>query len=270
MIELYHVLKPFEVEKDSYPLFETEMAISTLEDPYGQELFRRLLLRPEFGQTAEKLRNFLDRRPASWDLGMTRKRIAGFLFEHLGIEFMKDGVKGEVVLPPRTVFAMFQSIHPARQIMAHGLGSMSMNLGLERMWVPDALVITKREREARITAVCECSIGDPIKPKWRVKRSRLAPTEEETSSRLFPQPTMIRTAFFRGMVRRYLEENHPDFPSRVSVNGSLRVLYIAPKGNELVRRLANEEVWHVPVTREEFYRVLDGFFADVKEGMVSS
>lgn len=269
MVELCRVLKP--VEEDSYPLLETEAAISTLEDPYGRELFGRLLLCPEFGQTAEKLRNFLGGNPTFEGLGMTKRRIAGFLFENLGVEFVKDGVKGEVVLLPRTVFAMFQSIHPARQIMAHGLGSMSMNVGLEGMWVPDALVIARSEGKAKITAVCECSISDPIRPRWRVKRSRPAPLEleleEVTSSWLFPQPTNIRMAFFREIIGRYLRENYRGFPSRVSVNGNLRVLYIAPKGNELAGRLASEEVWHVPFTRVEFYMVLDGFFADVKNSL---
>lgn len=267
MIELYRVLKS--AEKDSYPLFETEMAISTLESPYGQELFRCLLLRPEFGQTAEKLRNFLGGNPTFEGLRVKKKRIAGFLFENLGVEFVKDGVEGEIVLPPSAVFAMFQSIHSARQIMAHGLGSMSMNVGLEGVRVPDALLITKIEKEAKITAVCECSISNPIRPRWRVKRSRPAPLEleEVTSSLPFPKPTIIRTEFFRGLVRRYLEENHRGFSSKVSFNGNLRVLYIAPKGNRLAGRLANEKVWHVPFTREEFYRVLDGFFADVRNGL---
>lgn len=104
MIELYRTLKP--VEEDNYPLLETEMAISTLENPYGQELFSRLLLRPEFGQIAERLRNFLGGNPTFEGLRMKKRQIAGFLFENLGVEFVKDGVKGEIVLPPSVVFGM--------------------------------------------------------------------------------------------------------------------------------------------------------------------
>lgn len=261
MIEPYRdrALEP--VEKDSYPLLETEVAISIIENPYARELWQRFLLAPEFVETAKRWRDSLGA-----GINVRSRNIAGFFFERLAVDFLWDGLENEIVVPPQDVLRIFRSLYPERRTIPHAPGG--INTGIERVWVPDALILVKGKGGLKLTGVCECSLSDPIRPRWRIKRGGKT-VGLPSSEPLPPWEALIRRAFFRAILGRYIMEHHPDFPGRISVNGNMRVLYIAPKGNRLAGRLPNEEVWHVPFTREEFYRVLDGFFADVKNGLSS-
>lgn len=259
MFERYCI--PNLVEKGSYPLLETEAAISMLKDSYARELWQRFLLTPEFGETAKRWRDFLEA-----GINVRASNIAGFFFERLAVDFLRDGVKNEIVVPPQDVLRIFRSLYPERRTRPHGPGD--VNIGIERVPVPDALILVRGEGGLKLTGVCECSLVNPIRPRWRMRQGGTI-TNLPYSEPLPPWEVLIRRAFFRAILGRYIMDHYPNLPSRISVNGNMRVLYIAPRSNELKDKLSSEEIWHTPFTREEFYRVLDGFFADVKKGLPS-
>lgn len=255
--------KPVWEHEPEYPLLRTEAAISMVQNEYGRLLLGRLLLGRKFGEVTKTLREFLATGP-SWDeFREERRNVAGSLFQAILPEFLTDGLEEkEIVVPEEDVLGMFQVLYPGNRIITVGVAG--KNRGLEGVSVPDALLLTRTREETKLSAIVECSLVNPIPPKWRgIKRD-----SHSSSFNLFSRITPTREALFKAILGRWVRINYPQFPPRVSLEQNLKVLYIAPRGNELIDRLSNEEVWFVPFTREEFYRVLKGFFKDVKRSLV--
>lgn len=245
---------------DTFPI-KTAGAVSLISDSEGQDLIINTLCSGRSAQILEIIRQTMevnDLTPKGEEELASCAR--GSLFERVSAQYINAGLgTREILLPIHEVFDAFSATFYDRKVIIDGFG---LNRGIDGVFIPDGVIMERDKTTLIIRCFCEFSIDlRSLMEKARIYHSGRRCNGFKMSSHIERREILKRN--LASLVRR----KFPDLPGRVLFDSQFRgAVCVGPRIEDSRNGHSPNgefDIEHVPITHDEFHRVVDGIIEDL-------
>lgn len=235
-----------------------------IKDEDGRAIILDLLESEHFSRILAIANGFLQSAPVKSELNDFMLRFRGAFFEGAATEYMEEGLsQHERLFATTEAFEVFTKTYPEREPVVNGSG---LNLGIDGVRLPDAVVVRANGSTVYIIAFCEYSLS----PHSLLEKARRYNSERRRENGFVLDSHLSRREELKRNLAVFIRKHHPELPRKVQFDSQFGIIFVMPEGNgsenghELVFRngTRNRKLF-VPLTHEELYRITNGIIEDL-------